>query len=33
VEKIEPQAVVQQNVVMFPVVVHLDNPEGSSSRA
>jgi len=27
VEKIEPQAVVQQNVVMFPVVVHLDNPE------
>jgi HlyD family secretion protein len=28
VEKIEPQAVVQQNVVMFPVVVHLQNPEG-----
>ncbi len=28
VEKIEPQAVVQQNVVMFPVVVHLDNAEG-----
>jgi HlyD family secretion protein len=28
VEKIEPQAVVQQNVVMFPVVVHLDNSEG-----
>ncbi len=27
VEKIEPQATVQQNVVMFPVVVHLDNPE------
>jgi HlyD family secretion protein len=31
VEKIEPQAVVQQNVVMFPVVVHLDNADGSSS--
>ncbi|TVP50025.1 MAG: efflux RND transporter periplasmic adaptor subunit, partial [Gemmatimonadales bacterium] len=28
VEKIEPQAVVQQNVIMFPVVVHLDNPDG-----
>lgn len=27
VEKIEPQATVQQNVVMFPVVVHLDNPD------
>lgn len=28
VEKIEPQAVVQQNVIMFPVVVNLDNREG-----
>ena len=28
VEKIEPQAVVQQSVVMFPVVVNLENPEG-----
>jgi HlyD family secretion protein len=28
VEKIEPQATVQQNVVMFPVVVHLDNSDG-----
>jgi len=28
VEKIEPQATVQQNVVMFPVVVQLDNSEG-----
>jgi HlyD family secretion protein len=28
VEKIEPQAQVQQNVVMFPVVVHLDNADG-----
>lgn len=28
VEKIEPQATVQQNVVMFPVVVQLDNAEG-----
>ena len=28
VEKIEPQAVVQQNVTMFPVLVNLDNPEG-----
>lgn len=27
VEKIEPQAVVQQNVVMFPVIVTLDNSE------
>lgn len=27
VEKIEPQATVQQNVVMFPVVVHLQNPD------
>lgn len=29
VEKIEPQATVQQNVVMFPVIVHLDNRDGS----
>ena len=28
VEKIEPQAVVQQNVTMFPVLVSLDNREG-----
>lgn len=28
VEKIEPQAVVQQNVTMFPVLVNLDNREG-----
>lgn len=28
VEKIEPQAVVQQNVTMFPVLVSLDNSEG-----
>ena len=28
VEKIEPQAVVQQNVTMFPVLVTLDNSEG-----
>jgi HlyD family secretion protein len=28
VEKIEPQAVVQQNVIMFPVVVNLDNRDG-----
>jgi HlyD family secretion protein len=28
VEKIEPQAVVQQNVTMFPVLVNLDNAEG-----
>ncbi|MGE5731314.1 MAG: efflux RND transporter periplasmic adaptor subunit [Gemmatimonas sp.] len=28
VEKIEPQAVVQQNVTMFPVLVNLDNQEG-----
>ncbi len=28
VEKIEPQATVQQNVVMFPVIVRLDNREG-----
>jgi HlyD family secretion protein len=28
VEKIEPQAVVQQNVTMFPVLVTLDNREG-----
>ena len=28
VEKIEPQAVVQQNVTMFPVLVNLDNSEG-----
>ncbi|MBI4540141.1 MAG: efflux RND transporter periplasmic adaptor subunit [Gemmatimonadetes bacterium] len=28
VEKIEPQAVVQQNVTMFPVIVRLDNREG-----
>src|SRR5579884_2374347 len=27
VEKIEPQAVVQQNVTMFPVLVNLQNPE------
>ncbi|NJD11763.1 MAG: efflux RND transporter periplasmic adaptor subunit [Gemmatimonadetes bacterium] len=26
--KIEPQAVVEQNVTMFPVLVRLDNPEG-----
>jgi HlyD family secretion protein len=28
VEKVEPQAVVQQNVVMFPVIVKLDNRAG-----
>ncbi|MCE2900408.1 MAG: efflux RND transporter periplasmic adaptor subunit [Gemmatimonas sp.] len=28
VEKIEPQAVVQQSVTMFPVIVSLDNKEG-----
>ncbi len=28
VEKIEPQATVQQNVTMFPVIVHLDNRSG-----
>ena len=28
VEKIEPQAVVEQNVTMFPVIVHLDNDSG-----
>ncbi len=28
VEKIEPQAVVQQNVTMFPVLVNLKNPDG-----
>lgn len=28
VEKIEPQAVVQQNVTMFPVLVNLENAEG-----
>jgi HlyD family secretion protein len=28
VEKVEPQAVTQQNVVMFPVIVHLDNRQG-----
>ncbi|MBM3884312.1 MAG: efflux RND transporter periplasmic adaptor subunit [Gemmatimonadetes bacterium] len=28
VEKIEPQAIVQQNVTMFPVLVTLDNQEG-----
>src|SRR3954463_3208083 len=28
VEKIEPQAVVQQNVTMFPVLVNLQNGEG-----
>lgn len=28
VEKVEPQAVVQQNVTMFPVIVHLDNSSG-----
>jgi HlyD family secretion protein len=28
VMKIEPQAVVEQNVTMFPVLVHLANPEG-----
>ncbi len=27
VMKIEPQAVVEQNVTLFPVLVHLDNPE------
>jgi HlyD family secretion protein len=29
VEKIEPQAVVQQNVTMFPVLVSLENRDGS----
>jgi HlyD family secretion protein len=28
VEKIEPQAVIQQNVTMFPVLVNLENSEG-----
>ncbi|MCH7933810.1 MAG: efflux RND transporter periplasmic adaptor subunit [Gemmatimonadetes bacterium] len=28
VEKIEPQAIVQQNVTMFPVIVQLDNDSG-----
>jgi HlyD family secretion protein len=28
VEKIEPQAIVQQNVTMFPVIVQLDNQSG-----
>jgi HlyD family secretion protein len=28
VEKVEPQAVVQQNVTMFPVIVRLDNEDG-----
>ena len=28
VEKIEPQAIVQQNVTMFPVIVRLDNDSG-----
>ena len=28
VEKIEPQAIVQQNVTMFPVIVNLDNDSG-----
>lgn len=28
IEKIEPQAVVQQNVTMFPVIVTLDNADG-----
>lgn len=28
VEKIEPQAQVEQNVTMFPVIVHLDNSSG-----
>ena len=28
VEKIEPQAIVQQNVTMFPVIVQLDNSSG-----
>ena len=28
VEKIEPQAIVQQNVTMFPVIVQLDNDAG-----
>jgi HlyD family secretion protein len=29
VEKIEPQAVVQQSVTLFPVIVSLDNPDGA----
>lgn len=29
VEKVEPQGVVQQNVTMFPVIVRLDNREGT----
>jgi len=33
VEKIEPQAVVQQNVTMFPVLVNLETARRSSSRA
>ena len=28
VEKVEPQAVVESNVVMFPVIVHLENEDG-----
>ncbi len=28
VSKIEPQAVVEQNVTLFPVLIHLDNSEG-----
>jgi HlyD family secretion protein len=31
VMKIEPRAVVEQNVTMFPVLVRLDNREGCSS--
>ena len=30
VVKIEPQAVVQQNVTMFPVLIRLDNPRGAA---
>jgi HlyD family secretion protein len=29
VQKIEPQAVTEQNVTLFPVLVHLANPDGS----
>ena len=29
VTKIEPQAVIEQNVTMFPVLVQLDNPDGA----
>ncbi len=28
VEKVEPQAVIESNVVMFPVIVHLENDDG-----